>query len=133
MTTDARDINTTATPVPGRPRRFKDADYRSLAWLLLFSSPISWLAGFAAAHIPYIFWPQYVEGEGKEPLWFGLITTAIFLVVMAIPPALAIWFGRKAVAARYRNANVAVWLGVTWLAANAVMLLAGLVGMAIAG
>lgn len=113
----------TASKLDPAPSRFlKNTDYRVLAWLVLLTAPAFWLLGFGAAHIPYVIWPQYVEGEGQEPFWFSAISTALFLAVVWVPGWLAVRFGKRAVAAGYRNTRVAVWLGTAWVLGNVAIL-----------
>lgn len=106
--------------------------YLAAAWLSLILVPVFFFLGFAAAHLPYLIWP-FEEGSGEEPLWFGGITTGIFLIVLAIPLVFAVLFGVRAVRAGtawgWLPAIVAACAGVLVLAVN----LIGLVVLLVSG
>ena len=106
--------------------------YLAGAWLSLVLVPVFFFLGFAAAHLPYLIWP-YEEGSGEEPLWFGGITTGIFMLILAIPLALSAWFGLRAV----RAGTAWGWLPTIIAASAAVLVLAvtviGLVVLLVSG
>lgn len=106
--------------------------YLAAAWLSLVLVPVFFFLGFAAAHLPYLIWP-FEEGSGEEPLWFGGITTGIFLIVLAIPLVFAVLFGVRAVRAGtawgWLPTIVAASAGVLVLAVN----LIGLVVLLVSG
>lgn len=106
--------------------------YLAAAWLSLVLVPVFFFLGFAAAHLPYLIWP-FQEGSGEEPLWFGGITTGIFLIVLAIPLVFATLFGVRAVRAGtawgWLPTIVAASVGVLVLAVN----LIGLVVLLVSG
>ena len=106
--------------------------YLAAAWLSLILVPVFFFLGFAAAHLPYLIWP-FEEGSGEEPLWFGGITTGIFLIVLAIPLVFAALFGVRAVRAGtawgWLPTIVAASAGVLVLAVN----LIGLVVLLVSG
>ena len=106
--------------------------YLAAAWLSLVLVPVFFFLGFAAAHLPYLIWP-FEEGSGEEPLWFGGITTGIFLIVLAIPLVFAALFGVRAVRAGtawgWLPTIVAASAGVLVLAVN----LIGLVVLLVSG
>lgn len=104
-----------------------DDNNQLIAWSMVALFPVFFFIGFAAAHIPYIFW-DYEEGSGTEPMWFGLLCILCFMAVQAVPVWVMWKYGHKAYEAGYRSGFYAYWVGALWgLGLLALMFISALV------
>ena len=97
------------------PRRSAtDKDYRR-AWLSLALYPFAFVIAFVVGEgLATLF--GYEVGDGEvAPLWIALAAGLPALLVMAVPPALAIHFGRRAVAGGREAAKVPMYVAVGML------------------
>lgn len=101
------------TPLQNRQPLKDEGNYQYIAWAMVLLFPVFFLLGFAAAHIPYIFW-DFQEGSGTEPVWFGLLCVACFMAVQAFPVWVMWKFGHKAVEAGHPSGIYAYWVGAFW-------------------
>jgi hypothetical protein len=101
------------THLPNKQTLVEDQNYQYVAWAMIMLSPIFFFIGFAAAHIPYIFW-DYKEGSGTEPFWFSLLTVVCFLAVQAFPVWVMWRYGHLAEQAGHKSGFYAYWAGAFW-------------------
>ena len=96
----------------GKPRRSPtDRDYRR-AWLSLALYPVAFVIAFVVGEgLATLFGYEVGDGE-MAPLWIVLAAGIPALLVMAIPPALAVHFGRRAVAGGREAAKVPMYVAV---------------------
>lgn len=104
-------MNTTLL-IPPR-HQSEETNYHYIAWAMVLLFPVFFIIGFAAAHIPYIFW-HYEEGSGTEPMWFGLLCIFCFMSVQAFPTWVMWKYGHKAVEAGHQSGIYAYWVGAFW-------------------
>jgi hypothetical protein len=98
-------LQTPPTTEPGPPQR--SANALAWAWLSLLLLPLSFAAGFAAAHLPYA-WTGRDEGA-SAPLWFNLVVAVIGVGITWLPVGASLVFGRRALRAGSR----AAWAPIT--------------------
>ena len=96
------------------------------SWVCLCLIPFSFFAGFAAAHLPYV-WFDREEGVAG-PWWFNLLVGVIGVGITWLPVGASLLFGRRALRAGSRAAWIPVGVGLLLTAGCAALIVGSMFG-----
>lgn len=102
------------------------SDLGMAAWFWLFAWPEFWILGYALAHLPSAFWPDYAVLSDGQPLWFGMLGTLLFLLPVESGGLIAFRVARRAEAVGSRPGIAALWTAVLLMSLGAGLLLTAL-------
>lgn len=87
------------------------------AWLGVALIPVFFMVAFAVGEGAYAVL-GYAPENGTAPVWVDIVTSAVVLIVFAIPCAAAVLFGRRCLRAADRRGLLPLVIGsVAWVGA----------------
>jgi len=111
---------------PDEDREAARASALFASWMLLLLLPFSAFAGFAAGHLPYVWFDR--EEGAAGPWWFNLLVGVIAVGITWLPVGASLLFGRRALLAGSRPAWVPVGIGLLLTGGATVLIVLSVLG-----